>query len=83
MVRKRVTLILYYLITFEEEQYSRAMTLVDRFLVERKQAMSAMMPSDTITMLSYSKYTHLCLVIELTQLLVQSKKPFLTLSICT
>ena len=51
------------------------MTLVGRFLVARKRAMSAMMPSDT------RNYALLITAFKHTQKLVQSKKPFLTCSL--
>ena len=50
------------------------MTLLGRFLVARKQAMSAMMPSDT------RNYALLIKAFKYTQMLVRSKKLFLTYS---
>ena len=51
------------------------MTLVGRFLVAQKQAMSTMMPSDP------RNYALLIKAFKHTQRLVRSKKPFLTYSL--
>ena len=49
------------------------MTLVGRFLVARKQGMSAMMPSNT------RNYALFIKAFKCTQMLVRSKKPFFCL----
>ena len=51
------------------------MTLVGRFLVARKQAMSAMMPSDT------RNYALFIKAFKCTQMLVRSKKTFFAYSL--